>query len=272
MRLNSGLERVDQYLGGHRRTADPNLLNGGDGQIMARQIAEVDFSMDRDTEPSHRVELALALFCVCGVGVPIVIPDLVAVGATICLLSAAAAGWLYARDLARMPLWFWRHRIQAKIASRDTWLGAWLALAVICLGVGAPGYRLYQLRITPAATPSVILLWEDQQLKIYNHDNNDIYFWGYKFDDERPSIMDIPRVIAAAIPGSTTFYYLPWPRPEDYAQKVIGENGDKLVPFEAYLKNHLQIKYTAKFYILIDMKNSVLGIRTQQLGIVPGGW
>lgn len=234
-----------------------------------------------ENDPSNRrLELALALFCVCGVGVTILSPQFVPVGIAICLGSAAVTAWLYAGDLMRIPFWVLRHRRQMEKVPRDTWLAAWLALAVICLGIGAPGY-LYLSHAPPGqpvpptiAKPSVLLLWENKQLRLYNEGDADIYIWGDKFDDDPAHLESVSRTIPgkSTLSGQTGFYYFLPDLLENQAKTVIGGNGQNLVPFEVYLKDGAQKKYIAKFDLLIVMKDSVMTIHTQQLGVTDNGW
>jgi hypothetical protein len=113
--------------------------------------------------------------------------------------------------------------------------------------------------------PSVVLLMQGDQLRLFNNSKFDIQLYGDKFGNEAPN-MDQPRVI----PASHHYYFIT-DRLEAIARLRLGVNGSELVPFEAYLAAHNK-HYTAKFYLLIKMTNSVMSVHTQQLDISDGGW
>jgi hypothetical protein len=43
-------------------------------------------------------------------------------------------------------------------------------------------------------------------------------------------------------------------------------------PADVYLKNAADKKYTAKFGLLVVMKDSAMTVHTQQPGVIEGGW
>jgi hypothetical protein len=226
--------------------------------------------MDRSEQRNRHLAFPIALLCACGVGIPLLVtPPFVPLGIGICLASAALSLVLYAEDLLRIPLWCLRKRIPVTRVSTHEWIATWIILSVVILGLGAP---LYWYKYKLIEIPSVLLLWENNEIRMYNRSSENIAFYGDKFDDLQASTMDAPRIIPAAIGTSIPFYFLPWPNPNEYAKQHIGDNGEQMIPFEAYIQDENKIKYTAKFYILMIMQNSVMTIRTQQLGVTKGGW
>jgi hypothetical protein len=117
-------------------------------------------------------------------------------------------------------------------------------------------------------TPSVVLLWESEQLRLYNHADADLFLWGDKLDDIPADVEQFPRTI----PKTTGFYYFLPDGLRSWAQAEIGANGQRLVPFDVYLKDAAQKKYTARFYLLIVMNGSAMTVHTQQLGVIDNGW
>jgi hypothetical protein len=143
-----------------------------------------------------------------------------------------------------------------------------------------PGY-LYLSHAPPGQSvpatitkPSVLLFWENNELRLYNEGDADIYMWGDKFDDEPANLDPISRTIAGkrTMSGNTGFYYFLPDLLENWAKIAIGANGKNLVPFEVYLKDGAQKKYIAKFDLLIVMKDSVMTVHTQQLGVTDNEW
>jgi hypothetical protein len=118
------------------------------------------------------------------------------------------------------------------------------------------------------STPSVLLLPERDRLVLYNRSNADIYLWGDKFDDETAPTVETQR---RTIPFGG-FYYFLTDKLEAQAKVVIGENGEKLEPFEVYISDKSDRRYIAKFDLLIKMKDSSMTVHTQQLGVSEGNW
>ena len=141
--------------------------------------------------------------------------------------------------------------------------------------VGIVGFL--QLNVTPTkkdtskkvlpAAPFVLLLYENDQLKLYNREPYELKIWGDKFGDEVTPLEPIARIIPR-----DGFYYFLNDGLKAYSLTHIGENGERLYPFEVYLAGRSDQHYTAKFMLLIKMNNGTMAIHTQQLGVSGGGW
>lgn len=106
-------------------------------------------------------------------------------------------------------------------------------------------------------------------MRLYNHSSYDLELWGDKFADGPPDKENIARII----PATTGYYYFLADKLEAEAKRVIGSDGQQLVPFEAYLARAPDKKhFTAKFGLLIVSKNNVVTIHTQQFGVTADGW
>jgi hypothetical protein len=118
--------------------------------------------------------------------------------------------------------------------------------------------------ITP---PSVLLVPAADRLLLHNQNTYELSLWGDKFGNEPPAIDTQKRII----PVGAHYYFLNNILTA-YAQRTIGANGEQLYPFDVFLETPGGKRYTAKFYLLIQMQNSSMTVHTQHLGVIEGGW
>ena len=116
------------------------------------------------------------------------------------------------------------------------------------------------------AFPSVVLVPEGDTLRLYNRSDTDLSLWGDKLDDTARDIGGQARIIP-----KEDFYYFLTDRLKEFALKDLGQNGEKLYPFEVYLSDNQQ-HYIAKFYLLIQMTDGRMTVHTQQLGVAATDW
>ena len=116
------------------------------------------------------------------------------------------------------------------------------------------------------AAPSVALLPTDGQLRLYNRSQFELKLWGDKFGNEKTPLEKEALVVPVGL-----FYYFLTDRIETMASKLIGPNGNDLIPFEVYIEANGK-HYTARFRLLIQMVSGKMTIHTQQFGVIEGGW
>ena len=115
--------------------------------------------------------------------------------------------------------------------------------------------------------PSVLLLPSVGQLDLHNKGANNLHLWGTKFNGLPAEIEKQARII-----GKGTFYYFFTEKLRSAMLTDIGPDGEKLIPFEVYIADDNGKQYIANFNLLIKMKNSIMEVHTQQLGVIAGTW
>jgi len=110
--------------------------------------------------------------------------------------------------------------------------------------------------------PSVVLLPAAGQLNLYNKGDADLQLSGDKFAGF-PSDLDqqgrtIPR---------DGVYNFSTDRLKAVMLSTVGNNGEKLVPFEVYLSDAQGRDYIARFDLLVKMNSGNMTIHTQELGL-----
>ena len=173
-------------------------------------------------------------------------------GSVFCVVAA----WHFLRDSA--------HQF---ILRNAPWFVIFGMLAITVAGVG-----VYRQQVPPKFTPpanlSVLLLWENDELRLYNRGDKDIYLWGDKYGTIFPlSIEAIPRTIPR-----DGFYYFLTENIRGLWELALAPDGQQLIPFEVYLKDDRQNKFTAKFALLVVFTHSVMKVHTQQLGVSDVEW
>jgi hypothetical protein len=114
---------------------------------------------------------------------------------------------------------------------------------------------------------AVVLLPSAGQMRLHNNGNEELSLWGDKLEGYPASIENEARKIA---PGY--YYYFLYTLFTPAMRAEIGENGQKLKRFEVYLSDEQQIRWIARFDLLVTMKNGEIEVHTQQLGIIKGDW
>lgn len=110
--------------------------------------------------------------------------------------------------------------------------------------------------------PRLLLLPDSGQLNLHNQGNSDIYLWGTRFNNGQKLIDSIPRVI----PAGAFYYFL--------TDKIhVGsENVEDLVPFEVYVSDKFNHKFTGNFILFISKSNGSVKFHTQQMGVEKRNW
>lgn len=131
-----------------------------------------------------------------------------------------------------------------------------------------PGIQKPTIKKAVPEIPVVILLPAPGKLNLENRGEETIYLWGSKFGDCSSSFSRFPLKILTG-----THHYFLTHKLEQRARQNIGQNGDKLLPFETYLtdssKKHF---YTAKFNVFIEIKDGTITFHTHQLDINEEKW
>jgi hypothetical protein len=120
---------------------------------------------------------------------------------------------------------------------------------------------------TKLAPPAVVLLPGRDRLLFENKGSTEIYLWGSGTDNETPPI----EMNARIVPVGHHYYFLT-DTLEARARAALGANGERLVPFSVYLSDSEGRRYTAKFGVLVIIRDSEITFHTQQLGFSEGGW
>jgi hypothetical protein len=115
--------------------------------------------------------------------------------------------------------------------------------------------------------PLVLLSPGDDRLQLHNQGTYDLFLWGSKCADERTPIYRQ----ASVVPPGGSFYFL-IEKLNVHHESATGGNAESLVPFEVYLSGTNNKHYTAKFGLLVSIHDETVAIRTQQNGVVRGGW
>jgi len=113
----------------------------------------------------------------------------------------------------------------------------------------------------------VLLLSEPGRLVLYNKSAGDLKLWGAKMEGFAPALEKEPRIVP--VDG---FYYFLNDALKGVMLLTLGQNGEKLFPFETYIADGAGRRYVAKFALLIKMNDGSMQVHTQQLGVQEGDW
>ena len=108
---------------------------------------------EKGTVRRDRMEVALGLFAVVGVGLALAVPEARPFGVAICLFCVAITIWLYKVQFSVIPYWCFRRRLHLPLAfillPRDTII----AIVVLLIALMTPIYVL--LKPAPNESPTV---------------------------------------------------------------------------------------------------------------------
>ena len=114
---------------------------------------------------------------------------------------------------------------------------------------------------------SFILVTSDLRTEILNRGTQDIYLYGDQFNNEERSTMNEKRIIPAGYS-----YFLDTDSLAQWIGINIGMNGEKIVPFDIFLADVNQRKYTMKNMLYIKVVNSKVSIQPQTLSFDKENW
>jgi len=116
--------------------------------------------LEQNSSARGRLELAIALFGMAGMGLALAMPEARMIGALICAMTAIMTGTLYKRELFNFVFWVVRHRIHMDIAATKISLDLVLAALTLIIGIGVPIYvAIYQrdTDLTASVSPIIYL-------------------------------------------------------------------------------------------------------------------
>lgn len=152
-----------------------------------------------------------------------------------------------------------------------------LTLAV--LGSGATRFWPHQIETVAGGEErrqkprvSVVLLYGNDRLVVQNTSTDDVFVGGDKFGTTPKYIDGKLRMIPGLSGGSTYYYYFITDDLHKWITYNVGMNGETTQGFEIYLEDTEHAKYIARFDLLIKIKEGVMDIHTQQLGISKEEW
>lgn len=129
--------------------------------------------------------------------------------------------------------------------------------------------KVAQEQFTLNYLPSVDILYENKQIKIYNRGKTNLSFWGTKLGNGPKTIEKEPRIIS---PNPNTFYYLLFDHVEKEVVQKFGPSGETRVPFEVFIEDAKQQKYSVKSILWIVVVDGQIKIHTQNTGIQSVDW
>lgn len=121
-------------------------------------------------------------------------------------------------------------------------------------------------RTIPDYAPRISIIYNNKRIEIHNEGATDLYLYGAAYGDiDIPPESGEPRVIAP-----NAYYYLFADKLEDQFHADIGDNGQKLAPFHAFITTEDSRKYTVRGMLLGKVMNGVVSIHTQVLKTLDG--
>jgi hypothetical protein len=124
--------------------------------------------------------------------------------------------------------------------------------------------------------PSVEVVYDNNQIRILNHGEKDVFIGPMVFYDKFENVGKInvrDEDIRLITPNG--FYYFSIELLDttiDKYEKEIGRNGDAVIPFDVFLKSFEGKKYIVKNLLYIIFKDDAPDIRTQTLSIIKSNW
>jgi hypothetical protein len=165
---------------------------------------------------------------------------------------------------------------KAEIARREQ---AEKDLAVIMQGVGRSTTEgvvsgIKQVSQEQLSTVSVDLVYESQQLKIYDRGQASLSLWGTQLDNGLKAIDKEPRMISPSgnhpFGLGDGFYYLKGDALEKYLLSKFGKDGSGTVPLKLFVEDQTHRKHTVKGLLVVTVSSGAVKIETQNLGVTDG--
>jgi hypothetical protein len=116
---------------------------------------------------------------------------------------------------------------------------------------------------------SVVLTYDDGQrsLNLFNNGKTNIWLWGTKLSNQRPTLEKEGRVIAP-----TGYYYFDFTsNRQEFAQK-LPKGSESRIPFDVYLKTANGKPYVVETLLVASWQSDALQIRTQITSVRPSKW
>jgi hypothetical protein len=116
---------------------------------------------------------------------------------------------------------------------------------------------------------SVVLTYDDSQrrLNLFNNGKTNIWLWGTKLSNQKPTLEKEGRVIAP-----TGYYYFNFaPIRQELVQK-LPKGGESQILFDVYLKTANGRPYVVVALLVASWSGDVLQLRTQITSVRPSKW
>lgn len=107
----------------------------------------------------------------------------------------------------------------------------------------------------------------NKRILIYNKGNSNIWLWGTKYLNTKPKFRNEPVLIT---PGGSI--HILAEKFKDLIKELIGNDGEKLIPFELFIESSNNVKYIVKNRLLCIVKNNEVSIHSQTLSIIQQDW
>jgi hypothetical protein len=113
------------------------------------------------------------------------------------------------------------------------------------------------------------LLYTDDQFRVFNDGNRNLYLWGTRLDGGKKTIGPKPLIVSPGPVGD----FVPVSRSlhQEFLSKVhVGRSAQ--TPMTLYLKNNVGEEWIARFTLLITNERGVVNIVTQPNDVVKHHW
>jgi len=122
---------------------------------------------------------------------------------------------------------------------------------------------------------SVDVLYQENQIKIYNRGKHNILLWGTQLADLPKDFNELsPRSISPSgnnpLGLGDNYYYIYGDRLEKYLLNRFGRNGEGTVPLNLFIEDQLHNKHTVKGLLSVHITKGSVKIDTQNLGTISG--
>ncbi len=115
---------------------------------------------------------------------------------------------------------------------------------------------------------AIHLLYRDKQFQIFNDGETNLQLWGTHLDNGPRTIDPEPRFIS---PRGGMYFIRSDALEREVLSKVSDSSGTS-VRFELFLKNDVNEEYVASFILVIHVRNHVVSIDTQMVGLDKKAW
>lgn len=117
----------------------------------------------------------------------------------------------------------------------------------------------------PDYLPSIMLLYGNKQIQVYNKGRTNLYLWGASYGKVNVPIEREPRMVAPA-----AYYYFVADNLEDQLRSNLKDGLEGYTSFRAFATTEDSKKYTIRGIIVAKVLSGNVNIRTQTLPLIDG--
>jgi hypothetical protein len=144
-----------------------------------------------------------------------------------------------------------------------------LLTMMVALHIGIKQNQINEKLLSISLYPSVAVAYDSKQkrINVHNESNSNVWLYGTRYSDRKRNIKDNPVLIPPK--GS---YYILGENFDVFVRSKLNTEKQTFMPLDLYIKAADGNMYVVYNRLLCMMKNDVVEIHSQTIGIVPEDW